>query len=118
MLSNSWGYRADPDNIDQVDIDVISAAIGRARTQGRNGLGSVVVFASGNSNPHPGCNGCFNGVTFPANVNGVITVGAIDRNGSISSYSSRGPEMDLVAPSSGSSNDVRTIDRMGSSGYN
>ncbi|MCD6201208.1 MAG: S8 family serine peptidase, partial [Bacteroidales bacterium] len=112
VLSNSWGYRADPDNIDQVDIDVISAAIGRARTQGRNGLGSVVVFASGNENEK------FTGVTFPANVNGVITVGAIDRNGSISSYSSRGPEMDLVAPSSGSSNDVRTIDRMGSSGYN
>lgn len=112
VLSNSWGYTADPDNIDQVEVDAISAAIGRARTQGRNGLGSIVVFSSGNSNED------FTGVTFPANVEGVITVGAVDRNGNISDYSSRGPEMDLVAPSSGSSNDVRTIDRMGNAGYN
>jgi serine protease len=117
VLSNSWAYpTTDPDEI--VDADNIIAAIDRARTLGRNGLGSVVVFSSGNYNPHPDCYYCFDGVVFPANVNGVVTVGAVDRNGSISNYSSRGPEMDLVAPSSsGSSNDVRTIDRMGINGY-
>ncbi|MBE9491802.1 MAG: S8 family peptidase [Bacteroidetes bacterium] len=111
MISNSWRYTPYADDI--------AAAIGRARTQGRNGLGSIVVFSSGNSNPHPGCYGCFHGVTFPANVDGVITVGAIDKNGSIWNYSSRGSEMDLVAPS-GNTNlngDIRTIDRMGIHGY-
>ena len=101
MISNSWrGPYADP----------IVAAIGRARTLGRNGLGSAVVFASGNTSY---------GVTFPANVNGVITVGAIDKNGNIWDYSSHGSEMDLVAPSGNTdqNGDIRTIDRMGAYGY-
>jgi len=108
VLSNSWGY-----NTTEQFADNIINAIGRARTQGRNGNGSVVVFASGNWNEW------FSGVTFPANVSGVITVGAIDNNGNIWNYSSRGSEMDLVAPSGdvGSNGDVRTIDRMGSNGY-
>ena len=60
-----------------------------------------------------------NGVCFPGNVQGVLTVGAIDRNGNIQSYSKRGSEMDVVAPS-GNCNlqgDVATTDRMGIKGY-
>ncbi|MCF8360916.1 MAG: S8 family serine peptidase [Prolixibacteraceae bacterium] len=112
ILSNSWGYNTTaPEDIP--DADEIIAAIGRARNQGRNGSGSIVVFASGNFNQD------FSGVTFPANVDGVITVGAVDKNGSIWNYSSRGSEMDLVAPSGalGLIGDVRTIDREGSDGY-
>lgn len=112
VISNSWGYNtSDPNNIP--NADAITAAIGRARTQGRNGRGSIVVFASGNSNEQ------FSGVTFPANVNGVITVGAIDKNGNIWNYSSRGTEMDLVAPSGdvNLNGDVRTTDRTGNNGY-
>ncbi|MCH7403082.1 S8 family serine peptidase [Belliella kenyensis] len=121
ILSNSWGYNTtNPNNI--IESGQIIQAINNARTQGRGGLGSLVVFSSGNSNPRPDCPvgaGCFNGVTFPANVDGVITVGAIDRNGNIWNYSSRGAEMDLVAPSgNGASNsDVVTTDRMGNLGY-
>ncbi len=77
VLSCSWGGGSPSNDI--------TTAINNARTQGRNGLGSIVVFASGNSNQQ------FSGVTFPANVNGVITVGAINRNGNIHNYSSRGP---------------------------
>ncbi|WP_051638299.1 S8 family serine peptidase [Maribacter sp. Hel_I_7] len=101
VLSNSWGYPAS---------DAITQAIGRARTQGRNGRGSVVVFASGNSG---------GAVSFPGNVSGVLTVGAIDRNGNLWAYSSRGPQMDVVAPT-GNVNllgDVRTTDRPGINGY-
>lgn len=108
VLSNSWGF------IDQgANFDEITFAITRARTQGRGGLGSIVVFSSGNSNQ------AFSGVTFPANVNGVVTVGAIDRNGNIWNYSSRGLELDLVAPSgnTGLNGDVVTTDRMGNLGY-
>ncbi|MCK5758945.1 MAG: S8 family serine peptidase, partial [Clostridiales bacterium] len=112
VLSDSWGYSTtDPDKIPHADN--IIAAIGRARIQGRNKLGSVVVFASGNANLS------FSGVTFPANVAGVITVGAIDKKGNIWNFSSCGLEMNLVAPTgnTGLNGDVRTIDRMGSNGY-
>jgi hypothetical protein len=116
VISNSWGFSntAGPGGIDS---DAITQSITNARTQGRfrNGQarGSVVVFASGNSHQS------FSGVTFPANVNGVITVGAINRNGAIWNYSSRGAEMDLVAPS-GNVNltgDIVTTDRTGANGY-
>ncbi len=61
VLSNSWGYNTtDPDNIP--DADNIIEAIGRARTQGRNGLVAVVVFSSGNANL------AYSGVTFPKTV--------------------------------------------------
>ena len=111
VLSNSWGFVTTDQN--QPDFDLVIQAITDARNQGRNGLGSIVVFASGNSNQN------FQGVTFPANVDGVLTVGAINNTGNIWNYSSRGPEMDLVAPS-GNVNllgDVRTTDRMGANGY-
>ena len=111
ILSNSWGYGGTTNPDDVPDADNIIEAIGRARTQGRNGLGSVVIFSSGNSNEG------FPGVIFPNNVDGVITVGSIDNNGNIWNYSSRGPEMDLVAPSGGISGDVRTIDRMENKGF-
>ena len=110
VLSNSWGYNTNSGS-GITNADNIVAAIGRARSQGRNGNGSIVVFASGNYHEY------FTGVTFPADVNGVVTTGAVDNDGDITSYSSRGPEMDLVAPSSGSTNNVRTIDREGSAGY-
>lgn len=81
---------------------------------GRNGKGSIIVCASGNDNPR------FSDVIFPGRVDGVVTVGAIDNNGSIWNYSQRGPSMDIVTPS-GNVNlngDVRTTDRMGGLGYN
>lgn len=108
VLSNSWGF------INQgANFDAITFAINRARTLGRGGLGSIVVFSSGNSNQS------FSGVTFPANVSGVITVGAINQNGNIWNYSSRGSQMDLVAPSgnTGGNGNVVTTDRMGNLGY-
>jgi serine protease len=115
IISNSWSYRSTT-GPGGIDSDAVTQAITNARTQGRvrNGIarGCVVVFSSGNENQR------FAGVTFPANVAGVITVGAIDRNGNLHGYSSRGAEMDLVAPSGGLSGDVVTTDRMGANGYN
>lgn len=109
VLNNSWAF-----GNQNANFDAITFAINRARTLGRGGLGSVVVFASGNFHQN------FSGVTFPANVNGVIAVGATDRNGNIWNYSSRGPQMDLVAPSGnvGGAGDLVTTDRMGNLGYN
>ncbi|SUJ07722.1 Calcium-dependent protease precursor [Sphingobacterium spiritivorum] len=106
VLSNSWGGGLS-------NNDIISE-ITNARTNGRNGLGAIVVFASGNNNP------AVSGVSFPSSVNDVLTVGAIDKNGNIWNYSQRGPEMDLVAPSGNVnlSGDVYTTDRVGNWGYN
>jgi thermitase len=59
VLSNSWGGG--------LPSDAISRALGRARTQGRGGRGSVVVIAAGNSQTP---------LDFPANLPGYITVGA------------------------------------------
>lgn len=105
ILSNSWGGGA-------YSNEIVSA-IDSARTHGRNGKGAIVVFASGNDYP------ATSDVAIPGNVNGVITVGAINNSGTIWNYSQRGSSMDLVAPS-GNTNlqgDVTTTDRMGNLGY-
>ena len=106
VLSNSWSFTSPT-----ADFDNIRQAITRARTLGRGGKGSIVVFSSGNSNES------WSGVLFPGKAAGVVTVGAIDNQGTIWGYSSRGAEMDLVAPSGGVPGNVYTIDRMGSLGY-
>lgn len=98
ILSCSWGYNSDNPNLHPVIRDAIIAAT----TQGRNGLGCVVVFAAGNN---PTNNGF---VHFPANVNvaGVLTVGASDRDDLKAFYSPLGNPaspnnqlLDVVAPS-------------------
>ena len=103
VLSNSWGY-PNP----YAYYDNIAYAIIYAIAYGRNGKGSIVVFAAGN-------NGF---VQFPSYVPGVIAVGSIDKSGNHWYYSASGPRLDVVAPS-GNINwtgDVRTLDRMGSQG--
>jgi len=112
ILQNSWSY-----NSTQI-IDVVKNAINNAYTNGRNGKGCVIVFSSGNYHPDGSEPVKFNGVAFPANLPNVIAVGAVARDGNISLYSSRGPEIDLVAPSGQDlSPNVWTIDRMGAAGY-
>lgn len=54
--------------------------------------GVVVVAAAGNSGPGA------NTVIYPAKLPGVIAVGATDSRNRIASFSSRGPEVDVVAP--------------------
>ncbi len=106
VLSNSWSFPNAPCNFTDVDID---NAILDAATNGRNGRGAVVVFSAGNTG------GC---VEYPARNNNVISVGAIDNRGNLFNYSSRGPQLDLVAPS-GETNylgNVRTTDRTGAVG--
>jgi subtilisin family serine protease len=107
VLSCSWGGGA-------YSQDIVNA-IDSARLFGRNGKGCVVVFASGNGY-HRG----WENVGFPACINGVIAVGAIDNFGKAWNYSQRGSELDIVAPSGSglSTSDIVTTDRMGVLGYN
>ncbi len=68
---------------------LLDNAILNAITQGRNGKGCVVVFASGNDG---------SGVSYPADSHpDILTVGAVNDNGMLA-MSNYGPLLDLVAP--------------------
>ena len=102
VISNSWSTLTSDPNASPVVVE----AINRAVTQGRGGLGSVVVFSSGNNARRSiGDQGT---VTFPSNVqiNGVLTVGASDRMDLQGDYSPMSnptvfgnQRIDVVAPS-------------------
>lgn len=82
VISCSW---SGPTN------SLITDAIRYNAGWGRNGKGTVVVFATGNEGR--------SSVSFPANCHSsVIAVGAIGQNGRKSSFSNYGTELDIVAP--------------------
>jgi hypothetical protein len=97
VISNSWSS--------SVQYPVIDDAINNAVTQGRNGKGCVVVFASGNDYSSP--------ISYPASLSNVIAVGAIDNTGQRASFSNYGTALDVVAPGV----DLYTTDIQGSAGY-
>jgi subtilisin family serine protease len=91
VISNSWGGGA--------PSTAIINAFERARTQGRNGKGSVIVVAAGNASGP---------VDFPGNLPNVLTVSASNEYDEFKTKTSRdgehwwgsnfGPEVDLAAP--------------------
>lgn len=129
ILSNSWGYNSSNPNL----IPAVVTAIQDAVTNGRGGLGCVVVFSAGNTADHnAGSNGTVN---FPGNVNipGVITVGASDRYDHQANYSptsvpasANNQIVDIVAPShraypcqiTGETFEIWSMDIPSTPGYN
>ena len=108
VMSNSWGYTSCTLNFSN-----INSAMADANSNGRGGLGCVIVFASGN-----GYKSC---VDYPANNSNVVAVGAFANTGVRSAYSNYGSALDIMAPSNnvgGPGAGVRTTDRMGGPGYN
>jgi subtilisin family serine protease len=115
ILNNSW--RAGPPST------AITAAISNAKTQGRGGRGSVVVFSAGNDNVST--------VSYPASLDTVISVGALNMcsqrkipatstmttqnqcNGFEPWGSSYGTGLDIAAPGVW----LTTTDIMGAAGY-
>ena len=82
IINNSW--------VISPQFDAINNAINNALTKGRNGKGTVMVFASGND---------YGAVSFPANSNpDIISVGSVNYTGVRSNFSNYGNELDLVAP--------------------
>ncbi len=116
VLSNSWGFGSCTYN----DAS-ITDAFAYAATNGRNGLGCIILIASGND--FQTC------VSYPANLSNVTAVGGISGDGARSMYSNYGPALDIVAPSdddwvqqggqwySTGTHGLRTTDRMGSAGW-
>jgi subtilisin-like proprotein convertase family protein len=118
VLNNSWGYSRgdDPapffDNfIEKPVFKEVAAALETLVSDGRGGLGTVVVFAAGNHraggddvNYHNLANSRF-----------TIAVAASDRDGEIAGYSNPGAALLVTAP--GGERDIVTTDRTGAAGY-
>ncbi len=101
ILSCSWGY--------ELPVKVIESAIKEALTSGRNGKGTIVVVAAGNHSKED----VIETLSFPATIDGVIAVGAIDNCGKICYYSNQGKGLSVVAPS----DHIYTTDISGEAGY-
>jgi len=109
VISCSWGR---PDCMPNCHLD---SAILRLYHEGRNGLGTPIIFASGNSGDYfPGM------VGYPACSDYVMAVGASHLNDERWYYSQFGAALDVVAPSGDVclQGDVWTLDRMDYAGYN
>ena len=99
VISCSWGSNGVPSSL-------IKDAIKYNVSWGRNGKGSVIVFAAGNENSN---------IDYPANCGEtLISVGAINKNGTRANFSNYGLELDVVAPGVS----IPTCDLLGSSGDN
>ena len=81
VISNSWSIEPSLFVEDAIDI---------AREQGRSGRGCVIVHPTGNSS--------ISYVEYPANLFGVMAVGAVSQSGTRASFSNYGYELDVVAP--------------------
>ncbi|MGH9132763.1 MAG: S8 family serine peptidase [Ilumatobacteraceae bacterium] len=92
VLSCSWTGARTPD---------LATAIEDAGVLGRRGLGSPVLFATGNEASTVG---------YPASDPNAIGVGASTDQAKLASYSNRGPEVSVVAPSGGGIADIYTTD--------
>jgi subtilisin family serine protease len=102
VLSMSWGGGENPD---------VRRAIDDAG-EARYGLGAVCLAASGND-------GDRTAIDRPARYPGVIAVGASTDQRRIASYSNRGRQLSVVAPSGGGIRDIYTSDvTMPGRGYN
>jgi subtilisin family serine protease len=105
IINLSWGWSGHFDNIAQ--------ALQRAMSNGRNGKGTLVVKSAGNT---------YGGeVSFPGNLPGVLTVGAVTNLNRPARYTPASDRVDLVAPSGDRRNknalNIITIDRHEPYGY-
>jgi len=110
VITNSWGY---PINVPTTDV--VTNAIAEVARTGRNGKGTVIVFAMSNV----GRNDCRSYNPDISSHPDVIAVSTVEHNDRKVENAAHGPCLDIVAPSSGSTtNAIPTADRVGSNGYN
>ena len=89
IINNSWGDQGGAFYND-LQSALLESAIDDALSSGRNGLGCILVYASGNHSP---------AIDYPGSyTSDIICVGSIDQTGTRASSSGYGNELDLVAP--------------------
>jgi len=105
VINNSWGFATGEPAYADSSLPlpplpmIISGAFDYADQNGRSGLGTLNVFAAGNSNdqldPYS---------AYPT----TVAVAAVGDNGLKSYYSSFGPDVDIAAPSNGALTGITT----------
>ncbi len=111
IYSNSWGPYDDAKRLEGPGPLMLDA-LARGVENGRGGLGSIFVWAGGNG--YDSDNSNYDGY---ANSRYTIAVAASTNYGTRSSYSEKGANILVNAPSDGGSLDITTTDRTGSEGY-
>jgi proprotein convertase subtilisin/kexin type 2 len=118
VSNNSWGPTPGL-GIPQAATSSWRIAVQTGLAIGREGKGIVYLFAAGNggqSGIDPGDNSNLGGY---ANFYGVIAVGAVGDDGRKASYSEKGANVLVCAPSLGrGGHGITTTDRSGGAGYN
>lgn len=105
VASNSWGFaEATP------VPEPLRTMIARVIAQGRDGLGTVVVFAAGNENRE------IDASEITA-IDGVINVGAINNFEEAAPFSNFGPSLDLTAPGATFTTDISGPDGQNAGDY-
>ena len=113
LKSHSWGV---PDGWERMEGPgpLARAALEDGVLRGRNGKGTMFVFASGNGQEY-GENANYDG---DANSIYTIAVAALNDTNSQAHYSEPGACVRVCAPSSGGRQDLTTTDLVGHDGYN
>jgi len=94
VSSNSWGF------IDHFPVpNTLARAISKLISDGRDGLGTVVVFAVGNDAREVKSDELYG-------IEGVVTIGAINAFDELASFSNSGDPLDLVAPAGTLTTDI------------
>lgn len=89
IINNSWGDKGGT-YYNIMHSALLENAIDNALTQGRNGKGCIVTFASGNKSPS---------IDYPGNYrNEILCVGSIEASGKRFTTSAYGGKLDIVAP--------------------
>ncbi|MDG1452148.1 MAG: S8 family serine peptidase [Polaribacter sp.] len=92
IINNSWGDQGGS-YYNDLHSAVLEDAITNALNNGRNGLGTILVFASGNRAP---------AIDYPASFHDdALVVGAISSSGNRTNFSGYGNDLDIVAPGKG-----------------
>ncbi len=115
IKSNSWGPSDTGDDL-TAPGPLTRAAFASSANSGRNGLGTIFLWAGGNGRENDD-NSNYDGY---ANDPHVIAIGASDSLTHQAYYSESGANLTCVAPSGGDTGTlgITTTDRTGSSGYN
>jgi len=105
VISNSWGS--------YTKLDAYEAIFKKLATEGRDGKGILIFFATGNEHidmDQPGIND-------ESESEYVISIGASTHRDEIASYSNYGSALDFLAPGGVAGGQLVTTDAMGEKGY-